>query len=57
MTPAVFERENTDLLDYFLYQKGYEQYTELNYYMHLNRYRKIFFHSFQRGKGVITDMH
>ena len=26
MTPAVFERENTDLLDYFLYQKGYEQY-------------------------------
>lgn len=50
MTPAVFERENTDLLDYFLYQKGYEQYTELNYYMHLNRYRENILSQFSAGK-------
>lgn len=50
MTPAVFERMNTDLLDYFLYQKGYYQYTELNYYMHLKRYRTDILSQFTSGK-------
>lgn len=39
-TPAIFSRENTDLLDYFLYQKGYVQYSELNFYMCMERYSK-----------------
>lgn len=50
MTPAVFERVNTDLLDYFLYQKGYYQYTELNYYMHLERYQMDILSQFTAGK-------
>lgn len=50
MTPSVFQRKNTDLVDYFLYQKGYFQYTELNYYMHLERYRSDILSQFSSGK-------
>lgn len=39
MVPAVYQKENTDLVDYFLYKNGYTCYNELNYYMHLDRYR------------------
>ena len=37
-TPTIFSKKNTDLLDYFLYQKGYVQYTELNFYMCMKQY-------------------
>lgn len=50
MVPAVFSRENTDLLDYFLYQRGYAQYDELNFYMHLENYKDDILQSFSTGK-------
>ena len=40
MVPAVFQRENCDLLDYYLYKYGFNCYDELNYYMHLDRYKE-----------------
>ena len=39
MVPDVYQKADTSLLDYFLYQNGYTCYNELNYYMHLDRYR------------------
>lgn len=38
MVPDAYQKKNTNLLDYFLYQNGYTCYNELNYYMHLDRY-------------------
>ena len=40
MVPYVYQKTNTDLLDYFLYKYGYTCYDELNYFMHLDRYRE-----------------
>ena len=39
MVPTAYQRTNTDLLDYFLYKYGFHDYSELNYYMQLNRYQ------------------
>ena len=50
MTPFVYTKKNTDLLDYFLYQRGYSQYSELNYYMHLERYREDILYQFSSSK-------
>lgn len=50
MTPAIFARENTDLLDYYLYQRGYVQYTELNYYIDIKEYNKDILSNFSSGK-------
>ncbi len=36
MVPTVYQRKNTDLLDYFLYKNGYFCFNELNYYIDLN---------------------
>lgn len=50
MTAPVFCRMNTDLLDYFLYQRNFEQYDELNYYMQLGRYQEDILSQFSSGK-------
>lgn len=38
-TPSVYEKEDAALMDYFFYKYGYICYSELNYYMHLERYQ------------------
>lgn len=49
-TAAIFHKENADLLDYFLYQKGYKEYSELNFLMHLDRYKEDVLSQFSSGK-------
>lgn len=49
-TPAIFSKTNTDLIDYFLYQRGYIQYTELNYYMSMKRYQEDILAQFSSSK-------
>lgn len=49
-TPAIFQKKNTDLLDYFLYQRGYIQYTELNYHMDLKNYQDDILSQFSASK-------
>lgn len=50
MVPSVYQKECTDLLDYFLYKYGYNSYSELNYYMHLNRYMENVASQFSASK-------
>lgn len=50
MTAPVFCRQNVDLVEYFLYQRGYEQYNELNYYMRLDRYENGILEQFSSSK-------
>lgn len=50
MVPGVYQKENTDLLDYFLYKNGFTCYSELNYYMHLDRYREDVVAQFSSSK-------
>ncbi len=50
MTPVIFQRSNTDLLDYFLYQKGFLQYSELNFYVPLEAYKNDILSCFSSGK-------
>lgn len=40
MVADIYQRENTSLLDYFLYQYGFTAYSELNYYLPLEHYRE-----------------
>ena len=50
MVPNVYQKNNTDMLDYFLYKYGYTCYCELNYYMHLNRYENDVIAQFSSNK-------
>lgn len=50
MVPNAYQRENTELLDYFLYKNGYTCYSELNYFMHLDRYREDVIAQFSSSK-------
>lgn len=50
MTPAIFSRGNVDLLDYFLYQRDYIQYDELNYFIRLDRYKDDILSQFSSSK-------
>lgn len=40
MVPEIYQKENTNLLDYFLYKNGFSCYDELNYYLFLEKYKK-----------------
>lgn len=40
MVPSIYQKENTELLDYFLYKNGFKCYDELNYYLVMERYRE-----------------
>lgn len=50
MTSELFERSDTDLLDYVLYQRGFIQYSELNFYMCLDSYREDIISNFHSAK-------
>jgi len=50
MVPDVYQKKNTDLVDYFLYKNGFICYNELNYYMHLQRYKEDIASQFTSGK-------
>lgn len=50
MTPSIFSRKSTELLDYYLYQRGYIQYTELNYYINLMKCKGDILGNFSSGK-------
>lgn len=50
VTPGIFQKENTDLLDYFLYQRGFQQYSELNFYMWLEPYKQDIVSQFNSAK-------
>ena len=49
-TPSIFQKINTDLLDYYFFQKGYHEYTELNFYMRLNDYKEDILARFSSSK-------
>lgn len=36
MVPIIYQKSNTELLDYFLYKCGFNQYSELNYYIDIH---------------------
>lgn len=40
MVPDIYQKISSELVDYFLYKDGFKCYDELNYYMHLDRYRE-----------------
>ncbi len=50
MVPLIYQRETTELLDYYLYKNGYTCYSELNYYLPLIRYREDLLKPFSSGK-------
>lgn len=50
MVPDIYQRENTDLLDYFLYKSGFQCYDELNYYMVMENYKEDITAPFTAGK-------
>ena len=50
MVPQIYQKENADLIDYFLYKYGYTEYSELNYYMHLDRYKEDVISQFTTSK-------
>ncbi len=50
MVPYVYQKKNSDLIDYFLYKYGYSCYDELNYYMQLDRYKDNVIAQFTSGK-------
>ncbi len=50
MVPYVYQKKNTDLIDYFLYKYGYRCYDELNYFMHLDRYKEDVISQFSSSK-------
>lgn len=50
ITPEIFQKENTDLLEYFLFQRGFSQYSELNFYMWLASYKQDIVSQFNSAK-------
>lgn len=50
MVPNVYQKKGSDLLDYFLYKKGYCCYNELNYYMIMENYKEEVTAPFTSGK-------
>lgn len=50
LVPEIYQRNNSSLVDYFLYKNGFRRYDELNFYMHLNRYRTDVLSQFSSGK-------
>ena len=50
MVSDIYQKQSTELLDYYLYKYGYTCYCELNYYMHLNRYSEDVISQFSSSK-------
>ena len=40
MVPEVYQKSSSELIDFFLYNKGFTCFNELNFYMHLDRYKE-----------------
>lgn len=49
-TASIFYKENADLVDYFLYQKGYKEFSELNFFMNLDKYKEDVVSQFTSSK-------
>lgn len=49
-TTTIYQKENTDLLDYYFYKNGYQCYDELNYYLNLEHYREDVIGNFSASK-------
>lgn len=49
-TSEIFAKGNTELLQYFLYQKGYSVYEELSSYIDFNHYNEDIITNFSSGK-------
>ena len=47
---VIFEREETELVDYFYYYKGFAQCSELNFHLELKGYQEDIFKNFTSGK-------
>ena len=50
MVPPIYQKSNSDLLDYFLYKNDFYCYNELNYYLNLNNYRQDIVSQFTTNK-------
>lgn len=50
MVPNIYQRSNTDLIDYYLYKSGFVNFSELNYYLPLDRYREDIVSQFTASK-------
>lgn len=50
MVPEIYQKSNSDLLDYFLYKYDFNCINELNYYMHLGRYKNDILSQFTSNK-------
>lgn len=50
MVPEVYQREDANLIDYFLYKTGFQCYNELNYYLELDKYRSDIASQFTSSK-------
>ena len=50
MTPSIYQKEDSSLLDYFFYQRNYKEYHELNYYLDLSKYKDNILSQFSSSK-------
>lgn len=50
MTPSIYQKQNADALDYFLYKSGYKNYNELNFYMQVAKYKEDVISVFSSSK-------
>ena len=50
IVPPLYQKKNSDLIDYFLYKNNYSCYSELNFYLDLNNYRKNIVSQYSKGK-------
>ena len=50
MVPDIYQKKNSDLLDYFLYKNEFKCYNELNYYMYLDHYKEDVITQFSSSK-------
>ena len=50
MTPNIFAKDNMELIEYFLFQRNYKQYNELNYYLWLKKYQEDILKNFSTSK-------
>lgn len=41
MVPTIYQKENTEMLDYFLYKYNFKEYSELNYYVDIASFSNV----------------
>lgn len=50
MVPNIYQKKDTELIDYFLYKYGFYCYNELNYYLDLDKYKEDIASQFTANK-------